>query len=334
MGLFRNPEIRKITWLYGILSTGASILAFSWEIKFGLFTVLLCAVFMGIYYGGIFWRYRHIASLASDIDKLLHEDTQNLKLDQYREGELGILQSEIHKMTIRLRSQQQQLLNDKVYLADSIADISHQIRTPLTSINLLVQFLSKPDLTEERKSQLVRELYELLSRIDWLITTLLKISKLDAGTVDFAADTICLSDFLQKAVAAVLVPMELREQTLSIQAEGRISCDISWTCEALTNIIKNCMEHTPDGGAIRIYAMDNALYTEIIISDSGSGIPKEDLPHIFERFYKGKNSSDKSFGIGLALARMIITKQNGTIKAENSPHGGALFTIRFYKGTV
>lgn len=110
--------------------------------------------------------------------------------------------------------------------------------------------------------------------------------------------------------------------------------DISWTCEALTNIIKNCMEHTPNGGEIIIRALENALFSEVVISDNGCGIDKEDLPHIFERFYKGKDSDDKSVGIGLALAKMIITKQNGTIKAENKPDGGAMFTIRFYKGIV
>ncbi len=334
MSLFRNPEVSKTFWLYLIISLIATGLGFHWTKAIGIYTLVLCALFMGIYLLSTRKRYRHIQALATDIDKLLHEDTKNLTLDQYAEGELGILQSEIHKMTIRLRSQQQQLLNDKVYLADSIADISHQIRTPLTSINLLVQFLSKPDLTEVRKRQLIRELYELLARIDWLITTLLKISKLDAGTVDFTVETVPMTDFLHMAVTPVLVPMELREQTLTIEAQGNISCDIPWTCEALTNIVKNCMEHTPDGGRIRIGSLDNALYTEITVSDSGSGIDKEDLPHIFERFYKGKNSSDKSFGIGLALARMIITNQNGTLKAENSPEGGAVFTLRFYKSTI
>ncbi len=334
MTVFRNPEVSKTTWLYLLLSAVAAALGFFWSTSIGIYTLILCALFVGLYLVSTRRRYRIISALASDIDKLLHEDTRNLSLDQYREGELGILQSEVHKMTIRLRSQQQQLLKDKIYLADSIADISHQIRTPLTSINLLVQLLSQPDLPEQRKRQLIRELYELLSRIDWLITTLLKISKLDAGTVDFLAEERSLPDFLHKSVTPLLIPMELRNQSLEIRGQGRICCDEAWTSEAITNIVKNCMEHTPDGGSICIDAIDNALYTEITIKDSGSGIDKEDLPHIFERFYKGRNSSDKSFGIGLALARMIITGQNGTVKAENRPEGGAVFTIRFYKGTV
>ena len=174
----------------------------------------------------------------------------------------------------------------------------------------------------------------MLGRIEWLITALLKISKLDAGTVEFKQEFIPLDQLIAKATAPLLIPMELRLQELRVKATGNFTGDISWTCEALTNIIKNCMEHTPAEGRIEIQASENALYTEIIISDNGQGIEKEDLPHIFERFYKGKNSDNKSFGIGLALARMIITSQNGIIKAEDNISQGTVFTIRFYKGTV
>ena len=244
------------------------------------------------------------------------------------------MQSEVHKMTIRLREQQQSLMDDKIYLADAIADISHQIRTPLTSINLLVSFISEPGITDERRQKLSCELYELLSRIDWLITALLKISKLDAGTAKLKAERIPLAKLLERATAPLLVTMDLRDQALRMTADGEFFGDVSWTCEAIANVAKNCMEHTPEGGMVEISASDNALYTEIVISDNGEGIPSEDIPHIFERFYKGKNSDDKGFGIGLALARMIITSQNGTIKAENRLPNGARFIIRFYKGTV
>ena len=131
-----------------------------------------------------------------------------------------------------------------------------------------------------------------------------------------------------------IIPMELRGQALLIHADGAFHGDFSWTCEAIGNIVKNCMEHTPEGGRIEIDAAENALYSEIIIKDNGMGISPEDLPHIFERFYKGKDSDGKSFGIGLALSRMIITGQGGTVKAENRKPVGAMFTIRFYKGTV
>ncbi len=335
MKLFRNPEVTKSLLTYGLLTiaaTGASAF-FMRDARFMLFTFILCVLAASVHFIFTYARYRRIAELSSDVNRILHGDS-HISLDKYSEGELAILQSEIYKMTVRLREQQKRLQDDKIYLADSIADISHQIKTPLTSINLLVSFLSEPDISDERRHKLIRELYELLSRIEWLITALLKISKLDAGTVQFNTETLSMDELIKKATSPLLVPMELREQELLITTEGDFNGDVSWTCEALTNIIKNCMEHTPTKGTITINASENALYSEITITDNGCGISKEDLPHIFERFYKGKDSDDKSFGIGLALARMIITSQNGTVKAENNLPTGARFTIRFYKGTV
>lgn len=333
MKLLRNPEVVKTLILFFLLSAAATAAAFVWDARFGIFTLILCLIFLSIHLISIRKRYNRMSELAADINKILHGDNE-ISLENYSEGELAILHSEIYKMTVRLREQQQSLQEDKLYLADSIADISHQIRTPLTSINLLVQFLSEPGISEERRMKLIRELYELLSRIDWLITTLLKISKLDTGTVQFKQETVPIKDLIERACSPLLVPIELRRQTLSVDADGTFTGDVAWTCEALGNIVKNCMEHTPDGGRIDILAAENGLYTEIVISDTGRGIAKEDLPHIFERFYKGKDSDDKSFGIGLALARMIVSEQNGTVKAENKTEKGAKFTIRFYKGTV
>ena len=333
MKLFRNPEIKKGILFLTSISIVATAIAFVGNITFGIFTLVLCFVFIIFYLLTMRNRYKCMTELSKNLNKVLHGDS-HISFEQYTEGELGILQSELYKMTVRLREQQQSLQDDKVYLADSIADISHQIRTPLTSINLLVSLLSEQNISDERRFILTRELFVLLSRIDWLITTLLKISKLDAGTVQFKTENVSLEELICKSVSPVLVPMELREQEFSAKTDGVFIGDLAWTSEALGNIIKNCMEHTPKGGKIEITASETALYSEIIISDNGSGIDKEDLPHIFERFYKGKNSDDKSFGIGLALARMIVVAQNGTLKAENKKSGGAVFTMRFYKGTV
>ncbi len=333
MRLLRNPEVAKNTLLLAGIALAAAVAAFVWNWGFGIFTIGLCMLFLVIHLLTVRQRYRKLGEFSADINRILHGSSQ-LSLDRYAEGELGILQSEIYKMTVRLREQQQRLIDDKVYLANSIADISHQIRTPLTSINLLVSFLSEPDLSQERRQELAQELFDMLARIDWLITSLLKISKLDAGTVTFQKESVPLEELIHKACAPVLVPMELRGQDLFIHADGCFFGDLSWTAEALGNIVKNCMEHTPAGGRICVDAAETALYAEIVITDSGEGIAPEDLPHIFERFYKGSNSDERSFGIGLALSRMIITGQNGTVKAENKPAGGVRFTVRFYKGTV
>ena len=331
--LLKNKEVRKTLILQLVVAIAGFVATFSIDNRAGIIVAIISAFLILIHYISTYERYRKIASLATDINSVLHGNNA-ISLENYTEGELAILHSEIYKMTIRLREQQQKLMNDKAYLADSIADISHQIRTPLTSINLLVQLLSAPNLTDERRQELTHELYGLLSRIDWLITTLLKISKLDAGTVQFKAEKVSLEALIHKSCSTLLVPIELRGQELIIKADGDFVGDLAWTCEAIGNIVKNCMEHTPEGGKIEIEAIENALYTEIVIKDNGTGISKEDMPHIFERFYKGQDSDDKSFGVGLALARMIITSQKGTVKAENRKPTGAMFSIRFYKGTV
>jgi len=273
--------------------------------------------------------------MSHEIDEILH-GRESIHLSEYSEGELSILQSEISKLTVQLREQAGVLRAEKIYLADSIADISHQIRTPLTSINLILSFLSEPGLSEERRVQLMQELTRFLSRIDWLISALLKMSKLDAGTANIKKDSVSVAELIKKAFEPVAIPMELRDQKMivSMQGDETYFGDLSWSAEAIGNIFKNCMEHMPAGGKLYVSANMNGLFTEITIRDTGCGIAREDLPHLFERFYKGSNAGDQSTGIGLALARMIVTGQNGTIKAENSKDGGALFTVRFYKGIV
>lgn len=335
MSFFRNPEIQKSAWFWSFLSIILITVAIIIDIKYGMLAIIYCGIFNFAHFITTYKRYRHIAELSYEIDKILHNSSK-FDLNRFSEGELAILHSEIYKMTVRLREQASALKKDKTYLADSIADISHQIRTPLTSINLIANFLADEELSNERRLLLVKDLLHLLSHIDWLISTLLKISKLDAGTVRFAKDTVQVSELIQKAAKPLAIPMDLRNQQLIIKANGNehFEGDLAWTAEAIENILKNCMEHTPNGGTLTIEVKDTPIYTEFLITDTGTGISPEDLPHLFERFYKGKNSSDSSVGIGLALSRMIITSQNGTIKAENGKNGGALFTIRFHKCTV
>ena len=233
------------------------------------------------------------------------------------------------------REQADLLQKDKVRMSDAIVDISHQLRTPLTSMNLTVSMLSCEEVAKEKRLQLTHDLKKSLARIDWLIEALLKISKIDAGTAQFVSEPVLVKELIRKAAEPILVPMELKGQTMHVSAEGeRYTGDIYWSVEALGNILKNCMEHTPVGGNIYIEARETAIFTEIAVRDDGEGFSEGDIPHLFERFYKGKNASADSVGIGLALARMIVVMQNGTVTAGNSRDGGAEFIIRFYKGVV
>lgn len=252
------------------------------------------------------------------------------------EGELSVLKSEIHKLFMKLSLQSTQLSNEKLFLMDSIADISHQIRTPLTSLNLIASRLRQTDLEPSVHARLIWELNGLLRHIERLIESLLKMAKLDAGAVRMKCEQIPVRKLIEKTTDELAITIELHNQAFicEIKGEPAFSGDFLWTGEAVANIVKNCIDHTPENGTITVRSEENNLYTRIEIMDDGPGIDKKDLPHLFERFYKGTNSGEQSVGIGLALAKMIIDCQNGVLTAENRPEGGALFSITFYKMTV
>lgn len=335
MDFFRNPEIKKSLLVYIISLVTTTIFGFYIHTYAGYYTLIIGLFFSILHFSFTYKRYEKISKLSGVLDSILH-GSENVDFDEFSEGELSILQNELTKMTSKLWEQKDALIRDKLHLTNSIADISHQLRTPLTSINLICSFLSKSDLTEEKRRQLSMDLNKILQRIEWLISSLLKLSKIDAGTANFKQEIVYLNELIEKSATPLMIPMELKEQRLNIHMKGNESYigDLSWSTEAISNILKNCMEHTPIGGQIHVTCIENSIYTEIIIKDNGNGIAKEDLPHIFERFYKGKQSSEQSVGIGLALARVIIIEQNGTVKVENILNGGAKFTIRFYKQII
>ncbi len=334
MKLSNNPEIRKIL-LVTVIPSLLLCFVTAFFSKLTAVCVLIVSTFLIVCFLAFTkQRYNRINNLEESIDKILHgNDSINIK--SFGEGELSILESDVQKMLVRLRDQKDILQKERTFLADSIADISHQLRTPLTSINLILSLLQSSDITEKRKNELLRELSLLITKTEYLVSVLLKISKLDAGTVQFDKKENDLNNLLQKSAEPIMIPMDIKNQRLITDA-GNISlnCDYAWCLEAFGNILKNCTEHTPENGTITVKAEDTPIFTEIIITDTGKGFEEDDIPHIFERFYKGKNSSKESFGIGLNLAKMIITAHNGTVKAENSESGGARFIIRFYKQVV
>jgi signal transduction histidine kinase len=314
---------------------GVMMRAFLIGVTVGGITLLSCTVLCIVFYVFTRKRYQDLAALSEQIDTILHGNDR-IDIDVFREGELSILQSEIQKMTVRLREQADALKKDKTFLSDSLADIAHQLRTPMTSIHMLVSFLKKPDMQPAQRQRFIRDLEILLSRTDWLLSTLLKISKIDAGTAIFQHEPVVLRTLLKKAAEPLEIQLELRNIRLIIGCDETISFigDLGWTAEAVGNILKNCMEYAGEEGTIEIDCSENAVFTELVIKDSGSGIAPEDLPHIFERFYQGASQKDGSFGVGLALCRMILSAQNATVKATNHPDGGACFTVRFYHQVV
>ena len=332
MKLFRNRETAVMTAVIFALGALASAAAFFIDPVAGAICILLTLAFFIAFVINARIRYRRMEKLAQSIESML-DGAPAPALEAYSEGELAILRNELEKLITLLRHRTDALKEDKKLLADSIADISHQIRTPLTSINLILAALEDPNADEKKRAELNARLNSQISRIDRLVSSLLKLAKLDADSVVMEPEETPLNELISYSLAPVEIQMELKEQEAEIEASGSAFIDRSWTAEAITNIIKNCSEHM-GAGKLHITAAENPLYAEIVIRDEGDGIDKNDLPHIFERFYKGKNSAPSSVGIGLALSRMIITKQNGTVKAENAKEGGARFTVRFYKSAV
>ena len=293
----------------------------------------LIAVFIRSYFNDL--KARQINRLCDEISSILHGADQ-VTFDSFNEGELSVLASSISKMTARLRDQNAVLRRERCFMQESLEDISHQLRTPLTSVILLVDLMRKPNLSKAQQAENLQELQSLLSRMQWMIETLLGLSRLDAGSVTFQKTEFSCRTLIADALEPISIALELKniEIKADVSEQDRINGDLPYCTEAFCNLLKNCMEHTPEGGSITIISETNAIYTGILITDSGSGISEDDLPHIFERFYRGTPFSKSGYGIGLSFARRIITAQGGSIQVRNAEPHGAQFDIRFYHSVV
>ena len=278
-------------------------------------------------------RYKNLNDL-NDYLSLVCKGIYDMNIDDNTEGELSILKNNLYKVITLLQSQNEYLKNDKLYLADSIADISHQLKTPLTSMMVMCELLENEENPDKRQ-EFVAVINNQLSKMKWLITNILKISKLDADATEFKREEVSISKVLDDSLKPFVLTAELKNVAIQNGANDFVfNGDESWTVEAVSNIVKNCLEHTNDGGKIIIASDSTNLYNKLTISDNGCGIAKEDLPHIFERFYHGKNSSKDSVGIGLALAKTVFEKENASVSVESEQGRGSVFEIRFYKSVV
>ena len=297
--------------------------------------IYICILLIIIIIVMIIWmiyKERQIKQISQQVNAILFQQ-KDVYIPYYKEGTLSFLESEIVKLVNRLSEQNRLLLEDKIVLKQSLEDISHQMKTPLTSLNLVHERLKITEGVEKKK--LLKEQQLLLEKIEWLVITLLKIAQIDSNTVIFQKENISQKELYNKLVKPFEIQLELKDISIEFQTDQTYieNIDILWTLEALSNIFKNCIEHIEKGGHINIIMSSNPLYNEIIIQDNGNGIHSEDLMHLFERFYKGKNATQQSVGIGLSLSHMIIEKQNGTIAVENT-YPGAKFTIHFYKEVI
>lgn len=291
------------------------------------FSLLLVFVFMR--YNGK--KDKALQEITRYIEEL-NSRNYTLKIDDNSEDELSILKNEVCKTTVMLREAADNSLKDKAMLKESISDISHQLRTPLTSILIMLDnILDNPEMDEETRTGFIRKTRGEIINISFLTESLLKLSKFDANTVKYTNRTENVHGLLSDAAERVSLIADLKNVAVNIKGDGEetIVCDKRWQTEAFSNIIKNCIEHSPENSEINISFDRNKLYEKIEIRDSGCGISKEDLPHIFERFYKGKNSSKSSIGIGLALAKSIVEAGGGYITADSEENKGTTFTIKY-----
>ena len=278
-------------------------------------------------------RDKKIQQITNYINQIKNKK-YDLNIEENTEDELSNLKNELYKITIMLKEESEISKKDKENLKMSVEDISHQLKTPLTSITIMLDNLKdNPNMEEKTKQKFIFEISKQVEWINWLVISMLKLSKLDANVVQFYDEKINLKKFIGEIIKNLEIPIEVKNQKIIIDGDENVSFigDYKWQQEAITNIIKNCIEHNENNGTIYINYEENSLFTKITIRDEGEGIPKEDLKHIFERFYKGKNSSENSVGIGLALAKNIIEKNNGMINCKSELDKGTEFVIKYMK---
>ena len=277
-------------------------------------------------------KSKKIENIINYIEEI-NKKNYNLKIEENTEDELSNLTNELYKITIMLKEQAERSNKDKNVLQRSLEDISHQIKTPLTSISIMLDNIKEnPQMDLHTRQEFIYEISRQIEWINWLVISLLKLSKLDSNTVDFKHEEINVENLINNVIKNLAIPLDIKQQSVIVTGNNETFIgDYNWELEALTNIVKNCIEHTPENKKIYINCEKNNFNTKIVIRDEGNGIDREDIKHIFERFYKGKNSSENSVGIGLALSKSIIEKDNGYILCTSEVGKGTTFEIKYIR---
>lgn len=300
--------------------------------------IIVISLFMLIVIVYLYYYILNDKKKKKEINKIIKiiEDINNknykFNIDDINEDDLSILKNEIYKTTIMLNELSEISIRDKKELEDSLSDISHQLKTPLTSILIMIDtLLDNKDMDDKTREDFLRDIKRNIININFLVKSILKLSRLDTNTVKFINKKESVKDILNDVVFNVSLLSDLKGVLIDLNVSDiYINCDYRWQVEALTNILKNSIEHSYENCKVNISVKENNSYVKIEIKDYGTGIDKEDIGHIFERFYKGKNSDYDSVGIGLALSKSIIEKQNGKISVV-SDNNGTSFIIKYYK---
>lgn len=293
--------------------------------------LIICLVYLTIIINNDKRKEKEINEVIKIIEEINNKN-YSFKMKDINEEDLSLLKNEIYKTTIMLNEISEISKKDKKELEESLEDISHQLKTPLTSILIMIDtLLDDEDMDQNTREDFLRNMKREVMNINFLVKSILKLSRLDTNTVKFISKKESVKEIIKEAILNVSLLSDLKNVKIETNlSDSLITCDYKWQIEALTNILKNSIEHSYENNKVLIDSSENNAYVKITIKDFGSGIAKEDINHIFERFYKGKDSDYDSIGIGLALSKSIIEKQNGKISVESSDDG-TTFTIKYFK---
>lgn len=298
--------------------------------------LVLVVIILVIYLFFIINKFKRTKKINKIIELISKINRRNFAIDveDYTEDELSALKQEIYKTSLMLRSEADNSLKDKLNLKDSLSDISHQLKTPLTSITIMIDnILDNEEMDIKTRRKFLINIKREIININFLVQNLLKISKFDANVIKFNKEEVFIKDIVNEAIKKVSALSELKGISIKVSGDknATINCDFMWEVEAISNIIKNSIEHINSDGFVEINYTKNKVYSRILIRDNGIGIDSDDLPYIFDRFYKGKNTNRDSVGIGLALSKSIIEKDNGSVSVKSTPNIGTIFTIKFFE---
>lgn len=330
-------EKESILEKYGISAEGdAALQAQEKEERTFLLVWIGVAILFGFCLSGVYLGYnrkkdRQLQEITDYLEKI-NQRNYSLEIESMTEDELSMLKTEIYKTTVMLKEAAIRSQKDKRDLKDALSDISHQMKTPLTSILVILDnLIDDPEMEPEVRQDFIRDVKREITHIQFLVQSLLKMTKLDAGTVVFFREEVELKEICREAMKNVSTLCDLRnvEMETKFAKEDKICCDLRWQTEAVTNILKNCAEQAPAGSKLILKTEKNPVYGAISITDFGPAIDPEEEKHLFERFYRGKNASAEGIGIGLSLAKTIVEQDSGKIFVESNEEK-TTFTMKYF----
>ena len=327
-----NREIKMLVLALGCVALTFGMLAFASGAVAGLICMLALAASFTVFFIFTRWRYKRIAEMGEYLRRMA-SGQYSFDMRDNAEGELSILKNEMYTLSSKMEGNVQRLTEDRKVLKESLADISHQLKTPLTSMGVMAALLESEDLPAEKRKEFTTNLRGEIARMEWLVLALLKAAQLDADIAEMKPRPVQAASLIARAVESLEIMLDLRGQAVQMlnHEPFSINCDLRWTAEALGNILKNASEHSPDGGQIKVDYGENPLFAWVSVQDSGPGVSRQDIPHLFQRFYRAAGAKEDSMGIGLPLSLAILRRQGGDIEVRQAEGQGLALVLKFYR---